>query len=138
MPGQYWGDISGQPLDPSLIMAARAEEMQEVRKHSVHVKVPIKECYDATGKPPIPTRWVHVNKGDAVNPEYRSRWVAKEIKTNKREDLFAATRQEDPLLISGNGRHRISKRQAQSRNEDRVYRCSTSVFPLISEAGCVH
>ena len=44
-----------------------------------------------TGKRPIGVRWVDVNKGDAVNPEYRSRLVAKEIKVNKREDLFAAT-----------------------------------------------
>ena len=31
------------------------------------------------------------NKGDEENPEYRSRLVAKEIKKDKREDLFAAT-----------------------------------------------
>ena len=32
-----------------------------------------------------------MNKGDRVNPEVRARLVAKEIKTSKREDLFAAT-----------------------------------------------
>ena len=32
-----------------------------------------------------------VNKGDDVNPEYRSRLVAQEIKRDNREDLFAAT-----------------------------------------------
>lgn len=32
-----------------------------------------------------------MNKGDDVNPEYRSRLVAKEIKRDKRIDLFAAT-----------------------------------------------
>ena len=32
-----------------------------------------------------------VNKGDETNPEYRSRLVAKEINTSRREDLFAAT-----------------------------------------------
>ncbi len=31
------------------------------------------------------------NKGDKENPEYRCRLVAKEIKWDKREDLFAAT-----------------------------------------------
>ena len=34
---------------------------------------------------------VDVNKGDAANPNYRSRFVAREINTYKREDLFAAT-----------------------------------------------
>merc|ERR1712163_70814 len=47
--------------------------------------------YDKTGKAPIGTRWVDVNKGDSVHPEYRSRLVAQEINTGKREDLFAAT-----------------------------------------------
>ena len=40
---------------------------------------------------PIGVRWVDVNKGDKDNPEYRSRLVAKEIKRDKRGDLFAAT-----------------------------------------------
>ena len=30
-------------------------------------------------------------KGDDFEPEYRSRWVAQEVKTDRREDLFAAT-----------------------------------------------
>ena len=34
---------------------------------------------------------VDINKGDQDNPEYRSRLVAKEIKNDKRQDLFAAT-----------------------------------------------
>ena len=54
-------------------------------------KVNVAECYDRTGKPPIGTKWVDVNKGDAIHPEYRSRLVAQEINTNMREDLFAAT-----------------------------------------------
>ena len=33
----------------------------------------------------------NINKGDAGNPDYRSRLVAKEIKRDKRDDLFAAT-----------------------------------------------
>ena len=32
-----------------------------------------------------------MNKGDAINMDYRSRYVAQEIKRDKREDLFAAT-----------------------------------------------
>ena len=36
-------------------------------------------------------RWVDINKGDEVHPEYRSRLVAQEIKTDKREKVFAAT-----------------------------------------------
>ena len=65
--------------------------MGEFAKHQVYEKVPTEECWRETGAAPIGTRWVDVNKGDDGKPEYRSRLVAKEIKTNKREDLFAAT-----------------------------------------------
>ena len=43
------------------------------------------------GPTPIGTRWVDVNKRRRQKPEYRSRLVAKEIKTKEREDLVAAT-----------------------------------------------
>ncbi len=49
------------------------------------------ECWEQTGKAPIGVRWVDINKGDEINPEYRSRLVAKEIKIDGRDHLFAAT-----------------------------------------------
>jgi len=89
---EFYDDMSGKKLDPILVRAARAEEIsQGIRKYEVYRKVPISEAIRVTGKKPIGTRWVDVNKGDEVNPEYRSRLVAKEIKVSKREDLFAAT-----------------------------------------------
>ena len=92
VPKQIFDDISGEPLDAEGVKEARKEEIRDVRKHEVYVKVPLKECWDATGKDPIGTRWVDVKKkGDKVHPEYRSRLVAKEVKLDKREDLFAAT-----------------------------------------------
>ena len=39
----------------------------------------------------VGVKWVDTNKGDKEKPEYRCRLVAKEIKRDKREDLFAAT-----------------------------------------------
>ena len=39
----------------------------------------------------IKTRWIDTDKGDAENPNYRSRLVGREIKTDERPDLFAAT-----------------------------------------------
>ena len=87
----FWDDISGKQLREDLVRKARIEEMGEVMKHKVYVKVPIKECWEVTGRDPIGTRWVDVNKGDDQEPDYRSRWVAQEIKHDKRDDLFAAT-----------------------------------------------
>ena len=49
------------------------------------------ECWEATGKGPISTRWVDINKGDEKDPKYRSRLVAKEYNTGVRPDLYAAT-----------------------------------------------
>ena len=88
---QYWDDISGKELDPAGVKKAREEEMEEFRKHGVYVKVPIEEAVKKTGKKPIGSRWVDINKGDEGNPEYRSRLVAKEIKKDSSKDLFAAT-----------------------------------------------
>ena len=88
---QYFDNISGEELKGDMVREARREEMLEVKKHNVYEKVSFEECWRVTGKPPIGTRWVDVNKGDTVHPEYRSRLVAQEIKTDKREDLFAAT-----------------------------------------------
>ena len=57
----------------------------------MYCKVPVEQCIQLSGRQPIGTRWVDVNKSDDSNPQYRSRLVAKEINTHKRDDLFAAT-----------------------------------------------
>ena len=89
--GEFYDELSGSWLDPDRVKQARIEEMEEFRKHKVYEKVTIQECWDKTGRNPIGVKWVDVNKGDNSNPDYRSRLVAQEIKTDKREDLFAAT-----------------------------------------------
>ena len=88
---EAWDDITGKELDPDGVRKAREEEIREYNHHGVYRKVPITQCWERTGKAPIPVRWIDINKGDEVNPEYRSRLVAKEIKMDNREDLFAAT-----------------------------------------------
>ena len=89
---EYWDDMSGKKLKEDKVKQAREEEMAEVRKHKVYVKVPISQCIKDTGKGPIGTRWVDINKGDEVNEEYRSRLVAQELKSKSiMEDMFAAT-----------------------------------------------
>ena len=62
-----------------------------IRNHGVYIKAPEEQCIQATGKKPVKVRRLDINKGDDVNRDYRSRLVAQEIKTDKREDLFAAT-----------------------------------------------
>ena len=66
-------------MDPELAKAARIKEMTEFKEKRVYVECDITECWDKTGAPPISTRWVDINKGDEANPEYRSRWVARDF-----------------------------------------------------------
>ena len=88
---KYWDVTNGKQLRAELVQAARKEEIQEIRKMKVWRKVPRDECFAETGKAPIKLRWVDRNKKDDVTPDYRSRIVAKEIKTYANPELFAAT-----------------------------------------------
>ena len=88
---ECWDEVSGKPLKPELVRRARQEEIAFFRRKGVYKKVPTREAYEKTGGGPIRVKWVDVNKRDKVHPEYRSRLVAKEIKTDKWMDLFAAT-----------------------------------------------
>ena len=88
---QAWDDVIGAELDPAKVRQARSEEVAYIRKMGLDNKVPVEECLRKTGRKPIQVRWIDINKGDAIHPNYRSRLVAKEINTYKRMDLFAAT-----------------------------------------------
>ena len=73
--------------------------MEEFSKYKVYHKVSIQDCGNATGKAPIDVRWVDINKGDDADPAYRSRLVAKEIKNDKRDEVFAATPPLEAVLL---------------------------------------
>ena len=88
---KFYDDITGVELNQQGVLAARDEEMVEVKKHNVYSKVPINQCWDRTGKKPIAVRWVDINKGDEKDPQLRSRIVAKDFNDRVRDDLFAAT-----------------------------------------------
>ena len=87
----FFDDVTGKKLDKELVLQARAEQIGEVKKFQVYLKVPIQNCWNDTGTDPVGVRWLNVNKGDTQNPEIRCRIVAQEFNTQKREDLFAAT-----------------------------------------------
>ena len=86
-----WDDQSGASLKPALMVQARREEIQYFKDMKVYEKVMLEECWEQTGKGPIDVRWVDINKGDEVNPNYRSRLVAKEFKDDLKPELYAAT-----------------------------------------------
>ncbi len=51
----------------------------------------VEECWRETGKGPVGVKWVDTSEGDEEKPEYRCRLPAKSIKSDRREDLLAAT-----------------------------------------------
>ena len=66
--------------------------MQFVRKMGVYDIVPTATCYAMSGKPPIRSRWVDINKGDETNINYRIIWVAQETRNDKGQwEMFAGT-----------------------------------------------
>ena len=87
---EFIDDISGANLNPKLIKTARREELDTFREHQVYAKVHVQECLVVTGRTPIGSMWIHINKGDDGSPAYRSRRVAKEKHKRKHEESIVA------------------------------------------------
>ena len=94
----FYDDIIGHVMDQKRAVAARKLEMDFFKQMMVYTKVPRKEAQDG-GHKVIITRWLDVNKGDAENPDYRARLVGRELNTEARLDLFAATPPLESLRI---------------------------------------
>ena len=92
-------DQSGEELDVGRVRGARKEEISYFRSMKVYDKVPKDRCWKETGKAPIGVRWVDINKGDTITPNYRSRLVAMEFKTDERPEWYAATPPSECLKI---------------------------------------
>ena len=70
----FYDGITNHVMDQERAIAARRLEMDFFKKLMVYTKVQRKEAPDG-GHKVISTRWLDVNKGDAVNPDYRARLV---------------------------------------------------------------
>ena len=89
--GEVYDEITGAELPAELVRQARAEEVKFMLDWGVWERAPISDCWKETGRAPIGSKWVDVNKGDATRPQIRSRFVVKEIATYKTDDFFTAT-----------------------------------------------
>ena len=67
-------------LKDELVREARGKELEFFHSKRVWQKRPKAVAKLETGRPPITVRWVDVNKGDDMNPNYRSRLVARQLK----------------------------------------------------------
>ena len=89
--GKFYDDLTGQELDPTLVLKARQEELEYFESKAVWTRRRRAECLAKTGRAPISVRWVDVNKGDDVCPNYRSRLVARDIRRRGESPIFAPT-----------------------------------------------
>ena len=83
---EFVDDVTGEPLVKEEAVKARRLEMEFFKKKGVYSKIKRQAWMKV-----ITTRWLDINKGDAMNMDYRARLVGREIKRDRREDLFAAT-----------------------------------------------
>ena len=73
----YTDDLTGHILDLKLVRAARHKELDFFESKQVWSLKAFDESRRRTGEPPVTIRWVDVNKGDDVNPNIRSRLIAR-------------------------------------------------------------
>ena len=89
----YCDDRNGEFLDAGLVAKAEKEEIQFMQDFGVGEECDVQDCWNNTGKPPISTKLVRVNKGSAAQPDVRARLCARDFKPkgdSGRCDLFAA------------------------------------------------
>ncbi len=87
----YWDENTGEQLPTKLVEASRGGELKFMQNWQVWEEVPIAECLQRTGKKPLGSKWVDINKGDRTSPDVRSRLVAREIAYHRNDDFYAAT-----------------------------------------------
>ena len=87
---EFRDDLTGKLLDPEMVKDARRTELKYIDECQVWDLVPRPKDVKVIG-----SRWVDINKGDEVKPNYRSRFVGRELKklgqkSNMLVDFFAA------------------------------------------------
>ena len=85
-----WDDLTAVSLDAGKVRDARATEVAYIRDKKVYGKISRCQAMREGGKI-IRTRWIDINKGDDVNPNYRSRLVGKEFNNAQMDGFFAGT-----------------------------------------------
>ena len=78
-------DWSEYELDPEALRQARMEEVEYMQRIRVWEPSTAEECIQRTGKRPITTRWVDVDKGRDGEVCVRSRLVARDFKLKNDE-----------------------------------------------------
>ena len=92
MYSESW-EAEAEELDEEKVAEARSEEVGFMHGIGVWKASTAAECWEKTGKPPVTTKWVDVNKGRDGEVIVRSRLVARDfrVKGDSRQfEVFAA------------------------------------------------
>ena len=73
---ETYDEITGAVLPPALVQQARAEEVKFMLDWGVWEPAPIADCWRETGKAPIRSHWLDVNKWHATQPVIWSRLLS--------------------------------------------------------------
>ena len=103
---EFRGRSTGLTLNPEIVKRARELEMQHMGELKVREDSDRDTCIAGTGRPPIPTDWVDIDKGDPIRLNYRSRLICQETRgwpTVDVEDWAAtfAARLQLSLMMTG-------------------------------------
>ncbi len=81
--GEFVDERTGKPLDSSKVREARLEKLTLARQIPLYDKVSVEGCWANTGRAPISTKRVDVNKGSDDQQDARSRLVARDFKPRR-------------------------------------------------------
>ena len=84
-------DVTGEYIDPKLILDARRDELVGFERQKVYTRVPRQQAREDPEGIVVGVRWVDRNKGSEREPDVRCRLVAQEFASKDKEGLFAAT-----------------------------------------------
>ena len=92
-------DVGNMELPMKGVQEARKEDMTHMKENTFMV-VMRAEAFERTGKPPISTKWVNTDKSQGVgNMNVRSRWVARDFKTDGKQRKTMVTDVKEAHLV---------------------------------------
>ena len=83
-----------------------------------------------TEEKPVSTRWVDINKGDSLCPNYRSRLVAREFHTSEKPEWYAATPPGETLRLMLSKLASDKKSKLMYADVSRAYFYAPAVRPV--------
>ena len=155
LPGKADGDrefrdrSTGLLLNPEMVKKARELEVQYMEELKVLEDSDRDACMAESGRAPIPTDWVDINKGDLLAPNYRSRLACQETRGRSTIDVedwaatFAATTPYEAFKLQLNlmmigPRSQVEDDDVLMTIDGKVYKLLKVVYGLRDAGAALH